>query len=362
MREDFSEKTKKTLANRVAWRCSFPGCSRITIAAGHENEEATINLGEAAHIHAASPNGPRYNLDMNNEERTSIRNGIWMCRSHARLIDADFINYSANTLREWKKIAEEKNYKNVQELSVDPDIPGTLISLRHNLIFFGIWKSVIDSVWNFEVFSFVEGSIESLKDHSINFGNTHDLDKYIVVESQGDDGREINKLSWKLINRNMYEISCSVLPQTARISPHDLGGDIAMGDDFDIVVEEGDFAMVEGIDCAVQTLRSTLSSQFGDYFENPLVGSFFKSYFWKYNSNISLLNRLFKIEIIRLLSVSIFDNLAQKKSALLNFVNRIIETEVLDTTPKENQIPVRLFLEWGNGEQWSGTIRVWVGH
>jgi hypothetical protein len=149
----------------------------------------------------------------------------------------------------------------------------------------------------------------------------------------------------------MYEISCSVLPQTTRISAHDLGSDIAMGDEFDIVFKDGDFVMVEGIDCAVQTLRSTLSSEFGDYLENPLVGSSFKSYFWKYNSNINLLNRLFKIEIVRLLSVSIFDNLAQNKSSLLNFVNRIIETEVLDITPKENQIPVRLFLQWGNGEQ-----------
>lgn len=362
MRDDFSEKTKKTLANRVAWRCSFPGCSRITIAAGHENEEATINLGEAAHIHAASPNGPRYNLDMSNEERTSIRNGIWMCRSHARIIDADFVNYSADTLMQWKKLAEEENYKNLQELSADAiEMPTTLLSLRHDLIFYGIWKSVIDSVWDFEVLTFVEGSIESLKDHSINFSNTHDLDKYIIVESQGD-GREINKLSWKLVNENKYEIGCAVLSQTARISPHDLGSDIAIGDDFDIVFGGGDLAMVEGIDCAIQTLRSTLSSQFGEYRENPLVGSFFNQYFWKYNSNISLLNRLFKIEIIRLLSVSIFDNLTQKKSALLNFVNRIIETEVLDITPKENQIPVRLFLEWGNGEQWSGTIRVWVGH
>lgn len=55
MRDNFTLKTKETLAKRVAWRCSFPGCGRITVGAGHKDNNHVINLGEACHIYAASP-------------------------------------------------------------------------------------------------------------------------------------------------------------------------------------------------------------------------------------------------------------------------------------------------------------------
>ena len=100
MRDEFTRKTKETLAKRVAWRCSFPGCERITIGPGHKNSVDIINMGEAAHINAASILGPRYDERMSTVQRSSIENGIWMCRQHAKMIDSDAINYSAETLKQ----------------------------------------------------------------------------------------------------------------------------------------------------------------------------------------------------------------------------------------------------------------------
>lgn len=55
-RDDFLERTKTGLANRVGWRCSNPGCRALTIGPSTEPERH-INLGVAAHITAASPGG-----------------------------------------------------------------------------------------------------------------------------------------------------------------------------------------------------------------------------------------------------------------------------------------------------------------
>lgn len=85
MRNNFSEKTKKALAGRVGWCCSFPGCNISTIGPQHGNSTEAMILGEAAHIFAASKGGPRYNPNMTDEEASSIENGIWLCRQHARL-------------------------------------------------------------------------------------------------------------------------------------------------------------------------------------------------------------------------------------------------------------------------------------
>lgn len=81
-----------------------------------------------------------------------------------------------------------------------------MVSLRHDLIFEGTWKRAIDYEWRFEIYAFLEGNIELLKEHSINYQNKTECDKYIVIESQGD-GREINRLTW-FVENDKYQLSC----------------------------------------------------------------------------------------------------------------------------------------------------------
>ena len=59
MRDDFSQRTKDLLANRVGWKCSNPNCRKATRGAG-TGKENIINIGIASHITAASKGGPRY--------------------------------------------------------------------------------------------------------------------------------------------------------------------------------------------------------------------------------------------------------------------------------------------------------------
>lgn len=60
----------------------------------------------AAHITAASPGGARYNPDLTPSERGSFNNGIWLCQSHAKLIDDDELHYTCALLHDWKETAE----------------------------------------------------------------------------------------------------------------------------------------------------------------------------------------------------------------------------------------------------------------
>lgn len=50
--------------------------------------------------------GPRYDPSLTPEQRSSIDNGIWMCRSHGALIDSDHTIYSVEQLKNWKQLAE----------------------------------------------------------------------------------------------------------------------------------------------------------------------------------------------------------------------------------------------------------------
>ena len=105
MREDFSLQIKDTLAKRVGMKCSNPACRRPT-SGPHTDSGKAKNLGEAAHILAASPGGPRYDPSLLASERHAIENGIWLCARCHTLIDSDPANFPAVHLRQWKQAAE----------------------------------------------------------------------------------------------------------------------------------------------------------------------------------------------------------------------------------------------------------------
>lgn len=58
-RDDFSEKTKLAVALRASYRCSFEGCNRSTVGPSDESNASLDNIGKAAHISAAAPEGRR---------------------------------------------------------------------------------------------------------------------------------------------------------------------------------------------------------------------------------------------------------------------------------------------------------------
>ncbi|HCG5509821.1 TPA: hypothetical protein NJ005_002784 [Vibrio parahaemolyticus] len=122
-RDEFPEKTKKILAERVAWHCSFPNCDAVTVGPSNTDPTNKINNGIAAHITAAAEGGPRYDEKLSSEQRKSLDNGIWMCRQHGNLIDADYGKYTVADLKKWKLEAEKRAS---QRLEASNSLGGTI--------------------------------------------------------------------------------------------------------------------------------------------------------------------------------------------------------------------------------------------
>ncbi|MEL6752102.1 MAG: hypothetical protein AAFO70_08490, partial [Pseudomonadota bacterium] len=111
-RDEFSPATKRAIERQARGHCSNPACRRLTHAATSDGA-GEINIGQASHICAAAPGGPRYDAQMTSEERAAADNGIWLCDVHGRAVDAKDSKFTVEELHRWKRQTNEDSWRSV---------------------------------------------------------------------------------------------------------------------------------------------------------------------------------------------------------------------------------------------------------
>ncbi|MGD9803843.1 MAG: NACHT domain-containing NTPase [Hyphomicrobiaceae bacterium] len=111
-RDEFSPATKRAIERQARGHCSNPACRRLTHAATSDGA-GEINIGQASHICAAAPGGPRYDPQMTSDERAAADNGIWLCDVHGRAVDAKDSKFTVDELRGWKRQTNEDSWRSV---------------------------------------------------------------------------------------------------------------------------------------------------------------------------------------------------------------------------------------------------------
>ncbi|MCJ9668965.1 MULTISPECIES: AAA family ATPase [unclassified Neorhizobium] len=119
-RDDFSPPTLRELAGRSGYICAFPGCRRLTVGPSDDRKSGLSMVGVGAHITAASKKGPSYDEKLSSEERADVHNGVWMCQTHAKLIDDNASKHTAPELRRWKTQHEEWVFRRVANSPAHP--------------------------------------------------------------------------------------------------------------------------------------------------------------------------------------------------------------------------------------------------
>jgi len=102
-RDNFSAQVIKILAERSGGKCAI---CRAPTWGPNDCQYKSTNIGQAAHITAAAPGGPRYDPNLSSKSRSSALNGIWLCGNCHNIIDKNVDEYPVQKLQDIKKKAE----------------------------------------------------------------------------------------------------------------------------------------------------------------------------------------------------------------------------------------------------------------
>jgi hypothetical protein len=360
-RDDFAEKTKKALAMRASWHCSFTGCGKPTVGPSEESSEAVTMIGKAAHICGAAP-GPgsrRYDPSMTAEERTSIDNAIWLCADHADLIDRDEVTYSVEVLRAMKREHHASCAKGVR-LGKSHDLGAGLLAIGPDIICTGDIQNVSAASWTLHLKHFVAGDVHDLVSFIDGFATTEQDDRYLLSNELGD-GRVLLQAPSLTKQNDGYSLLCPVAPSYPRVDVQDLGSDMALHPETgDLYLDDkGNIARVSGLEYLPQKVQSLLSVQRGESVFNPTFGIRFFEYFESFKGS-PWLALLLTLDVVRQAAIPYTDSLLNRQYVPLRCVTRVHSFELLSETPKDNRLPVRVNLEIQGLGPWQRDLSVYL--
>ena len=122
----YPTKTRRILDIQSLNQCAFPGCTNALVEPGIGNASPAVTA-DTCHIHAISPDGPRWKEGLTTEELNSIDNLILLCKNHHAVVDSQPEFYTAEQLRQWKAEHAAKVHRNDPELDIISEILGERI-------------------------------------------------------------------------------------------------------------------------------------------------------------------------------------------------------------------------------------------
>jgi len=356
-RDDFSEPTKQFLAFRAGHTCSFSGCTQHTSGPSDESPTAYTNVGEAAHICAAAPGGRRYIAEMTPEERKHINNGIWLCATHARLVDRDESTYAIEELRRMKETHEAVCAARVRLRQAGGAGSVDLIALGPDIVCTGEQLELRQSKWVLKLSHFVVGSFNGLASFIDSFDRIPSSDRFVCLNSLGD-GRLLSTAPVLRREDGALYADCPVAPNYPGISGQELGGRMAISEQTgDSYLENGNIARVSGVKSFPQMVKSVLSIQRGEFFMDPHYGVRFAEYLEAFRGT-PWLDELLKLDVVRQASIPYQGVGNQKEHTPLNCVERVIRLTLGEEDATARPLAVELELEVRGMGRWTGKMSV----
>jgi hypothetical protein len=356
MRDDFPKPTRQAVALRAGYRCSFDGCDQLTVGPSEESEFAVCTIGVAAHVSAAASGGRRYDPGMSSDERMHINNAIWLCANHATLVDRDDVTYTVERLKEMKRRHEVRIASILGSPSAQPHADSSdLIALGPDLVCLGEIVSGSGNDLEIRILHYVRGEFPMVVAFCERFDELKPLDRHILLAELGDGRVLAAAPSWRKTIQGTV-IACKFLPRAPRIRAQDLGTDLKLDEDHDITPN---LETVSGVDALPQKVQLCLSLQKGEWFLERDFGTRLAEYFALFANSIWL-DRLAKLEVIRMAAIPYRDETLDEESTPLQCVERVFAFKTIGVPVPGQWFEVELKLEVSGLGPWERTLDIYL--
>ena len=360
-RDEFSEPTKRAVAARAGWHCSFLGCPKTTIGPSEEAPDAIAMTGKAAHISAAAsgPGARRYLPTMTQEQRKHIDNAIWLCADHADLIDKDEVTFTIEELKEMKR-AHEANQAMLHRTCAARYLGAGLLGIGPEIVCMGDVYNLSATSWTLRLKHYVRGDIHQLASYINGFANVSQENRYVLSNEFGD-GRVLTAAPSLTKKDGVHTLDCPIGHAFSRINVNRIGSAIAIHPDTNYMYldEKGGIARVSGIDYLPQLIRSCLSIQRNESVFNPDYGMRFFEYFEEFKGS-QWLSLLMKLDVVRMAAIPYSDKVLNRQQTPLLCVSRVRNFELLSEGVKDHRLPVRLDLDIEGLGEWKHETTVYL--
>jgi hypothetical protein len=353
MRDDFTKATKHALALRAGYICSFDGCDQLTAGPSDESADAVAVVGVAAHIHAASPGGPRRDEAMAPEQRRHIDNAVWLCSVHATLVDRDETRYSAAVLRDMKRRHEQQIAFRVARKDQRAGLE--LIALGNDVVFTGALESMGGSCWQIALSHFVVGDLPTLVAFSQNAMSLARADRFVLINELGDGRVLAAEPMWTKMSNGLL-LTLTVESPMSRNSAQEIGADLALGPDDDLYT---DLRLVSGVDALPQRIKLVLWHQKGQNKYSPQFGTRLAEYFHLFGTT-HWFAQLVKLEAIRMASIPYEDEATRTRETPFGCVERIGEIQILESEPVNERLRARVRMTVRGVGEWTQELNLYV--
>jgi hypothetical protein len=335
-RDDFPQSVRGALADSVGGLCSRPDC-RIFTKGPRTARLGAVSIGRAAHIHAASPGGPRYDPQQKPEERKSFANGVWLCANHAAEIDADDARFSAELLRTWK--AEAETYAQAllgqQLVSVVRDAaPRGILAIGPDVLAIGQVIRTAGRNWTARIDSFLIGDVTDLRRFSDAFAELQPADCFVCAEAEGIGRLLVEAPTIDLADGIRLELKVAApLPKHQAQERFDATKQVESmsldlsGDAPDLVIGGGE---VRGLDVIPQRLTIGLGTS--RHHARILSGVFSRVGELVDRLGVEHATSIIAIETIRLATIPQHDDWLDRSFVAFDFVERVRGVRLLPTT------------------------------
>jgi hypothetical protein len=270
---------------------------------------------------------------MSPTERKHISNAIWMCATHADLIDGDEVAFPADTLRKMKREHEANCAERQRNARLAGETVPDLVAIGPDIVFVGDFLGMDNAGWILRLRHFVDGDIHALIGYIERFRQTAALNRYVLVNTLGD-GRELKgEPSLSRQDDGSYIVRCPVLSSAARIPAADLPTELALSDKHDLFVEGGSPAIVSGVEALPQLIKTRLSFHGEEsLFHHGMISA----------------------------AIPYPDKITKRQYTPLQCVERVFEIRVLASAPTKSWLPIRVALDVKGLGRWQHDLAVHV--